>query len=252
MENFVKSIYDSFDFINWYNRGADEYYLVFSFINSDKVYGSIKDLLNREDGISIKEIEEQTHSRVIPVGGIRFIESYLGKPIKAINIPKELRGREFTGREVCEGNKETLDKLTEKYKELFIKDAKHCKQFEPVIYSKTYTGDVPDDIFMSEILNIDAEYRAFVYRGVLLDARRYACSVLAGSDGKLDTDLIRKAISTWKTQPTAFTLDFAVTSDGRTVLIEAHNFLGCGLYGLDETSSLAYMTIAAYEHELNN
>lgn len=237
MESDIVTIYDSFNYINWYNNST-EYILLFSYLGSNLAYQSIKDLLNNENRISID------FDNSIPVGSIEFVEKFLNKEIKAINIPIELRSQRFTGRHIEVGDKTTADNLLKTYNKLFIKDACRCKKFEPITYSHRYKGELPDKLFISTLIDIESEYRAFVFNGKILDCRQY----IGKYSDRYDENILEEAINNWENKPSAFTLDIAVLKNNKTVLLEIHNFISCGLYGFNSTK-LAFMTIKAFLEE---
>lgn len=241
MDSDTMVIYDSFNYINWYHNSS-EYKLCFSYLGADKIYHTIKDLLNNQNKVIVEH-------QVIPVGSIEFVEAYLGKEIKAINIPNDLNSKEFTGRHIEICNIDRLNQLSKVYNKLFIKDATRCKKFEPMIYEPgTQYENLPNQLFVSEYIDIKSEYRAFIFRGNILDCRQY----IGTYKDSYDYTLLEKAVNSWKDKPSAFTLDIAVTNDGKTVIIEAHNFISCGLYGFSDYNKLAYMICNAYLEEYNN
>lgn len=89
-----------------------------------------------------------------------------------------------------------------------------------------------------EVLCTDAvefifECRGFIYYDELIDLRPYK------GDWKnmklMDTDLIEKAVkefATWDERPMACSLDWGVTKDGKTVLVEMNSAYALGCYGL--------------------
>lgn len=81
----------------------------------------------------------------------------------------------------------------------------------------------------SEVVSLVAEYRAFVRYCQIIDVRRYK------GDWKIfpDTYVIEDAIAHYQEAPAGYAIDFGVTSDGRTVLIEVNNTCSIGSYGLD-------------------
>lgn len=48
-----------------------------------------------------------------------------------------------------------------------------------------------------------------------------------------DSNIITNCLNDYKEQPSGFTLDFGVTDDGRTLLIEVNDAFSLGCYGLD-------------------
>jgi hypothetical protein len=84
------------------------------------------------------------------------------------------------------------------------------------------------DIWCAEPVNFLAEWRCFVRYGKILDVRRYR------GDWKLhyDATVIEKAVSCYTGAPNAFALDFGLTDDGKTLLVEANDGYSLGCYGL--------------------
>lgn len=240
MEADYGTTYESFDYLNWYHNSAD-YKLVFSSIQDNNIYDSIKNLLNKENAMGISE-----ESIVGAVGSIEFTERYLGNEIKAINIPKELRKEQFTGRYVAEINSEELDSMLSVHSKLFIKDLYRTKKNEPFICNRgtKVNENIPKRVLISEVVDFMAEYRAFVYRGQILDCKQY----LGDYRLKYNQDILEEMVNTWVESPTAYSLDIGVLTTGETVIVEAHSFLCCGLYGFSG-DKLAYMTLNAFREE---
>ena len=92
----------------------------------------------------------------------------------------------------------------------------------------TAGNDVP--ITCSEILDLRTEWRAFVRYGHILDVRRYK------GDWRLhyDSAVIERAIKEYTDAPAGYAIDFGVTSNGKTVLIEVNDGYALGSYGLIE------------------
>lgn len=238
MSSDTSVIYEAFDYNNWYSR-ENKYRLYFSSIATHKIYGSIRDLLNKSNEVDIDSY--------IPVGSIEFVEKHLNKHIKAINIPERLRDYRYTHRKVWVGDIDLLRGLLSNHRKLFIKDADRCKKYTPMIVNKFNVVDnLPKSIFISEYLDIKAEYRAFVYKNEIIDCRQY----LGEYKCKFDEKLLDEMVAAWKEDsPKSYTLDIGVTDDGHTVIIEVHNFISCGLYGFEHSVVLPNMIIDAYKQE---
>lgn len=90
-----------------------------------------------------------------------------------------------------------------------------------------YEGD--EDVWVSDSVNFVSEYRCFVLRGEILDARRYK-----GDWGKVvDRGVVEAAVGAWTSCPVAYTLDFGVTEEGKTLLVEVNDGYAMGTYGLN-------------------
>lgn len=90
------------------------------------------------------------------------------------------------------------------------------------------TSGTDVDVTCSEILDLRAEWRVFVRYGHILDVRRYK------GDWRLhyDPTVIENAISDYTDAPAGYAIDFGVTAEGKTVLIEVNDGYSLGSYGL--------------------
>lgn len=86
------------------------------------------------------------------------------------------------------------------------------------------------EVYCSEILNIKAEWRVFVRYGRILDVRPYK------GDWKVhfDPSIIENAVHEFENAPNGYAIDFGITREGRTVLIEVNDGYSLGCYGLNE------------------
>lgn len=80
----------------------------------------------------------------------------------------------------------------------------------------------------SEIVNFIAEWRVFVRYGKIIDVRPYK------GDWRVhfDAAVIENAVREFKGAPNGYGIDFGVTDDGRTLLIEVNDGYALGSYGL--------------------
>ncbi len=84
------------------------------------------------------------------------------------------------------------------------------------------------EVTCSEVLNIVSEYRVFVRYGQILDVRRYK-----GDWGVYpDKNVIKVCVDNYVNSPWGYPVDFGVTEEGKTVLIEVNNTCSLGSYGL--------------------
>lgn len=84
------------------------------------------------------------------------------------------------------------------------------------------------DVICSDVINIVAEWRAFVRYGKIIDVRRYKGDWKTHYDPKVIEDCVRD----YKSKPAGCALDFGVTAEGRTVLVEVNDGFCIGSYGL--------------------
>ena len=154
----------------------------------------------------------------------------LGMP-KPLDYPEELRG--FLGRDFKEG---FLGEIRDRRLPdgIFVKPQEH-KVFTGFVYRggrldrlriATYPDETP--VYYSDVVEFVAEYRCFVLDGCLLDVRRYNGDwSRAPARGPVEA-----AVVAYTKSPRAYALDFGVTSDGRTLLVEANDGFALGSYGL--------------------
>ena len=89
------------------------------------------------------------------------------------------------------------------------------------------------EVLCSEAVDFRTEWRVFVRYGKVLDVRPYR------GDWRLhfDADIISCCVRDYTTIPAACAMDFGVTDDGRTLLVEVNDGFSVGSYGLE---SIAY------------
>jgi len=192
--------------------------------------------------ILFSQIEEVPLSRAnIVVAFIqdtnKYIERLGGKPINALNIPPELMP--YTGREIRYMTKEQF--MNDRVLPIFVKPNGLAKEYSDVLTPGVLTkessrtmffNDVPDHcpLLVSEVVDFVSEYRGYVIDGQLKGIKHYQGDFRVFPDMKV----IDKAIADYHTQPVGYAIDFGVTSDGRTLLIECNAGSSLGNYGLDD------------------
>lgn len=85
-------------------------------------------------------------------------------------------------------------------------------------------------IILSECVDFITEYRCFVLEGNLIGCKNYT------GDFRVipDFDIIENAIKDYKDQPVAYSIDFGVTKNGETLLIEMNDAFGLSAYGFNK------------------
>lgn len=186
-----------------------------------------------EESLQVKLIEEPT---AIVVGGTKFLRKAFS--ILKIEQPKVHNPHiclpEYVGRDICEATLEEVKTLTEF--PFFIKPLDSYKLFtgyvinSPQDFMKIASIPLTTKILLSECVEFVSEYRCFVLNGNMVGAKNYK------GDFKLipDFKIIENAIQDYHEQPTAYSIDFGITKDGRTLLIEMNDGFGLGAYGLDK------------------
>jgi len=210
---------------NWFNDSSDYTYLLtdnFTFIT--------------------KASEEV--SNFIPIGSIKFVHNFLKQyhnisELKPINIPKELRFDKYLKRECWFNNtKEFIVKIYNGEKlpvKKFIKSSQKVKHFTEITDDLSI---VPDGrYFFSELINIESEWRCFIYNKRLVGLQNYS------GDFTLfpDLSIIYNSIYDYKDCPWAYTLDVGINKEDGTFIIEIHNFYSVGLYGFADNRILPDM-----------
>ena len=182
----------------------------------------------------------------VPVGSIEFVEGFaramgcLKSPPRPLNVPGALTVPEFSGRSIWKGV--TLDTLP--------------STLPPVVFAKSsirykgFVGLVPQDrlpqaliqhgpLDLSEEVDFDDEWRAFVYAGRLVGLHCYT-----GLFSRVPSrDFIGRAIAALGVSiPSlrSYTLDVGFIGESEAV-VEVHPFVSCGLYGFRDFRVLLSM-----------
>jgi hypothetical protein len=92
------------------------------------------------------------------------------------------------------------------------------------------TAHVPPDypVVCSEPMEFVSEYRAFILGNEVLGIRHYKGDFRRF----LDVAVVEAAVAAYRPSPSAYGIDFGVTSDGRTLLVETNEAYSLGCYGL--------------------
>lgn len=164
------------------------------------------------------------------IGQVRKALENLGvRPPDEIDYPEEIRS--YLGRNVWRSTLHTVYNDSNLWP-VFVKPVKG-KQFNGTLVTglKDLVGlgsQEDREIWCSDPVELVSEWRCYVRYGKLLDCRRYK------GDFKVSPkyDVILRCIEDYKSQPAGFGVDFGVTPDGRTLLIEANDSYAMGGYGL--------------------
>jgi hypothetical protein len=173
------------------------------------------------------------HQHYIPVGSVEFVTAWFKrfhdhKPLP-INVPEELWG--FANRTIWNGDENGYKKG---YGRLFVKSNDHIKGFKLSI-KEDY--ELPKGNYQfSEEIDIESEWRGFVYQNKLVGLQNYSGDFTMFPD----VSHINFMISQYKSAPVAYTLDVGVFDD-KTFVIECHDFFSCGLYGFADHRILPFM-----------
>ena len=227
-----------------------------------KAYGRLYYELNGEklelqytDDLEFKNIENP--DLWVPVGSVEFVSAYLRKfypeaavtALLPLNVPDELFP--FAGRSIANCyNRDDFRTFAARIPDLWSK--------RPTIYRKNlqvikdpFNGpiDYPYDATdfrgcqISPVIDILSEWRVFVFHGMILDCRNYAGDFFMYPN----PETIRQMVKVYDAAaPVAYTLDVAVTPEGKTVVIECHRFFSCGLYGFSDIAKYPKMLSQAW------
>lgn len=176
--------------------------------------------LDIEKDVIIGSVEASSH--FFKACGIE-VPKYLG-------YPTELYG--FLGREIIQ------TKLGLATRPSFVKPANDVKLFTGSVISNEesfkflidFTEATENtDVLQSEIVEFVSEYRCFVHQDELKGIQYYL------GDFKVypDVSVIEDMITAYRSSNCAYTLDVAVTADGRTLLVEVNDMWAIGSYGFD-------------------
>lgn len=242
----ILTIYDNIQFHNWfYDENIKGYFS--DIANTDRVSDTLQDYY-----MGNSRVVKSTN--IIPVGGLNFVSAYLGKHIKPIDISRV--DRKFTGREIQILSYDEMLTYLDRNGPRFIKSATKCKEFPAGKYDKNSIESIEKSInylhkshkfMVSELIHLLAEWRLFIHKGKILDCKQYMGSWESRFDGAFVKEMVAsipKSIIPY----TSYTVDIGLTDANSTVLIEAHNFISCGLYGF-EHPDLYKMVKTAYLEE---
>ncbi len=164
------------------------------------------------------------------VGDIWAALKKLGLPMPApIDYPEELKP--WLGRNV---QRTTMGEMRRSVERVFIKPVSE-KLFTGFVWhsdmgDQIRAATVPDEaeLWVSDCVVFESEYRCFVKDGELLGVRIYKGDWAKAPERRV----VEAAISAYKSGPRGYSLDFGVTDDGRTLLVEVNDAYALGHYGL--------------------
>lgn len=242
----ILTIYDNIQFHNWfYDENIKGYFS--DIANTDRVSDTLQDYY-----MGNSRVVENTN--IIPVGGLNFVSAYLGKHIKPIDISRV--DRKFTGREIQILSYDEMLAYLDRNGPRFIKSATKCKEFPAGKYDKNSIESIEKSInylhkshkfMVSELIHLLAEWRLFIHKGKILDCKQY----MGSWESRFDEAFVKEMVASIPKSIipyTSYTVDIGLTDANSIVLIEAHNFISCGLYGF-EHPNLYKMVKTAYLEE---
>ena len=194
---------------------------------------------------------------IIPVGSIEFAEKYLGRHIRPINVPEELRDPIFSGREIEVQAWSEIDAFA-KSKGICREDV-FAKSEQYIKYDRIQQDaeEREDEIFQfsTPLPVICSGWRVFVFKGKIVGCQCYSDLEDGLTPRAPEEAAVNRMILAYHQCPPAYTLDVAVCEGKNgydTFVVECHNFISCGLYGLDMPNILPQMMSRAWQHEIAN
>lgn len=164
------------------------------------------------------------------IGTVRSRLNDFGIESPEMDYPEELT--KYLGRKIWKSNINAINSNPDIWP-VFVKPVQDKKFTGVAVYSpKDLIGcgscfeNAP--VLCSEIVNFLAEWRVFVRYGKIMDVRPYK------GDWRVHYDpvIIEECVSKFLTAPAGYSIDFGVTEDGRTLLIEVNDGYALGSYGL--------------------
>jgi hypothetical protein len=173
------------------------------------------------------------------VGGVRSVHEafrQLGVPLpRVMDLPDSLAP--YCGRRVWTTDWGTIHRefLRGRTEPVFVKPLDVAKAFVGYVLSTkadlepTMRFPAPMKLLASEVVNFLAEWRFYVLRHEVLGVGHYAGDAFHYPD----PEVVRSAVRDFALEaPVAYGIDFGVTDEGRTLLVEVNDAYALGSYGL--------------------
>lgn len=168
------------------------------------------------------------------VGTVRDRLNQLGFETPEMDYPNQLIN--YVGRRIWKSNINTISSHSELWP-VFVKSSENKRITGKVITSihdliGCGESGCNAEVYCSEVVKFLAEWRVFVRYGQILDVRPYK------GDWRIhyNPSVIENCIKDFKSAPAGYAIDFGVTEDGRTLLIEVNDGYSLGCYGLNKYS----------------
>jgi hypothetical protein len=171
------------------------------------------------------------------VGGVRIVVaalSHLGIVVPELpSIPAALQS--FAGRSTWTSTMQQARDLVSSGRSIFVKPVPaDRKLFAGIVFRQFRdmigTAHVPPDapVICSDVVEFVSEYRAFVLDSKILGLRHYKGEFRVFPD----PGVIDAAVEAYRPSPRAYGIDFGVTVEGKTLLVETNEAYSLGCYGL--------------------
>lgn len=213
IQSYENGIPHNYNFMNAYQGFYEMGFEVVPFHDNDIFQGS-----NKEDVV------------VGYVGTVRARLADFGIITPEMDYPDELL--KYLGRKIWQTKMNEVNNNPDCWP-VFVKPIED-KQFTGVVVRspKDLIGcgiqGVNQDVYCSEIVKFEAEWRCFVRYGHILSVRPYKGDWRKHYDYKV----IENAVKDFTSAPVGYAIDFGLTDDGRTLLIEVNDGYALGCYGM--------------------
>lgn len=186
-----------------------------------------------------EELDQRTAGDIV-VGGMLIMGHVLSQDHVSIpnyNYPEELEG--YIGRNIWTIK---IKELKNEKPPIFVKPVEEKAAKGIVVNSwndiTEYEKMNPEaEVLCSDVVNFISEWRCFIRYGKILGIQFYN----GDKEAVCATSVVENAVSEFKTQPYAYSLDFGVTEDGRTILVEMNDGLAIGCYGLSDVQYAKFL-----------
>lgn len=151
-----------------------------------------------------------------------------------LNIPQPLM--RFADRRVWETTLGAIRKQSDSEStRVFVKPLVETKSFAGGVIANRVDLDrlqhLEDEmrIQAAEPMTFVSEWRYFVHRNTIVGIAHYKgdWSIVA------DCAIVREAVSSYSGSPVAYSMDFGITTEGRTLIVEANDAFALGAHGID-------------------
>ena len=165
----------------------------------------------------------------------------LGISLPLLDYPEELSS--FLGRRIWKSTLFNITSSTDGW-HVFVKPVSDIKRFSGTVLDNSEDviklgGGVEDiEVWCSEKVNFLSEWRLWVIHGEIVGLTPYA----GRWDVFPDAEILRKAVLAYQSAPAAYALDFGVTDDARTLLVEASDGYSLQSFGLNPALYVKFLT----------
>jgi ATP-grasp domain, R2K clade family 2 len=210
----------------------------FSSVNTCSAFLGLRERGYKIEFFEIKDFDNTVlDAHTLVVGGVPIIQrafSRLGlEPPNLESIPTSLH--EFAKRKLWIATIAEVRSQIDRGNSIFVKPmAGELKSFAGHVAANyadlTITAGLPEHqvVSCSEPVRMTSEYRTYVTHGKAIGCKHYWGDFRTYPD----FSVIEKAITAYKDCPAGYAIDFAVTDEGETVLIEVNDGFALGSYGL--------------------